>query len=257
VSLQKQASVVFCAAWGHKQSLVPTLIEGIKKKAILKGYKAWRAVLVKYMKAEQSKVKFGTPSSSGATCAFDEFEVDEAVFRKGDIEDNQVQFQEFVGLKRRGDRKSLVLHKRDGDASISSRRADTGGAAPPPMTKLEWGNLRAKHVGRNQNALTHSDGAPAYRIGLQDWVSHSGKDKQYTKNTSHKDSMGNEVKCVAGTQSMDGWWQHGKKAAYGVNARFGSEVDACVRAEQWQHWVGNEDRWVAAGNVVRWFSEAR
>ena len=250
--LQKQAGILFCAVWDIEQSKVPCLIEDVEHHRVDAVYKAWRHVLKQYVKATQSKIKMGSPSGS----APDQYEVDEAVFRKEDIGDNQVQWQEMVGLKRRGDRKSLVLHKRTKENSVSSR-AQNGRAVPPPMSKPEWTKLRKKHVGAN--ALGHSDGAPAYKSQgkgqLHDSVSHSGKNKQYTKVTTHEDAEGNQFKSVAGTQSLDGWWAHGKRATRGVNARYSDQVEAHIHTEQWQHWQGNQDRWEEAGKVLSWIPE--
>ena len=161
----------------------------------------------------------------------------------------------MIGLKRRGDRKSLALHKRAA-ASSTSARAENGRAVPPPMSKPEWVKLRGKHVGRR--SLGHADGAPAYKSHgkgqKRDAVPHSGKNKAFTKITAHDDD-GKKVLAVAGTQCLDGWWSHGKKATFGVNARYPDQVEAHIRAEQWQHWLGNEDRWAAAGKVISWIPE--
>ena len=80
----------------------------------------------------------------------------------------------------------------------------------------------------------------------------ASKNKQYTKVTTHVDAKGKEFKSVAGTQSLDGWWTHAKRATHGVNARYAGQVEAHVHTEQWQHWEGNADRWYAAGHVLNW-----
>ena len=98
VSLQKQAGVLFCAAWGVQQSLVPALIQGVGPKMVSGVYTAIRKVVSSYMKVKQEVIKFDAPEGSLP----DEFEVDEAVLRKLDIGDNKVQWNEMVGLKRRG-----------------------------------------------------------------------------------------------------------------------------------------------------------
>ena len=256
IPLSKQAGILFCAVWGVQQSMVPALIEDVGHKRVDEVYKSWRNVAKNYVKGVQAKTKFGTPG--GGAQPHDEYEVDEAVVRKEDIEDNQVQWQEVVGLKRRGDRKSLVVHKRAASKSVSSR-AENGRAVPPPQSKEEWNKLRKKHVGHN--ALCHPDGAPAYKAQdkakgqLHDSVSHSGKNKAYTKVTTHVDAEGEEFKSVAGTQSLDGWWTHAKRATHGVNARYAGQVEAHIHTEQWQHWEGNDDRWVAAGVVLSWIPE--
>ena len=182
---------MFCAAWGHSQSLVPSLITKVTKNSVATVYKSWRLVLKNYVKVKQASIKFG----AAADAPLDEYEVDEAVFRKEDIGNNHVQWQEMIGLKRRGDRKPLVLHKRAA-ASSTSARAENGRAVPPPMSKPEWVKLRGKHVGRR--SLGHADGAPAYKSHGKD----SGKNKAFTKITAHDDD-GKKVLAVAGTQCLD------------------------------------------------------
>ena len=45
--------------------------------------------------------------------------------------------------------------------------------------------------------------------------------------------------------------KHAKKSTDGVQAGNHDAVDAHVRAEQWRHWVGAADRWLAAGEVFQ------
>ncbi len=59
------------------------------------------------MQSKQAGIKFGAPSGD-----LDEIEADEAVIRKNELEGHLVEWNEIVGLKRRGDRKSLVIMKR-------------------------------------------------------------------------------------------------------------------------------------------------
>ena len=125
------------------------------------------------------------------------------------------------------------------------------------MSTPEWKVFKKKHTG--SNALSHSDGAWAYQSGdgehLHDSVCHSGKHKAYTREVTHLTKCGKELKAVAGTQSLDGWWSHGKRACHGVQARHPEHVEAHLRFEQWQHWTGNEDRWSAIGKVLSWVPE--
>ena len=108
--------------------------------------------------------------------------------------------------------------------------------------------------------MTHSDGAPAFTEQLpgsyHDKVVHGtsgGKRKpEYTKVVEHELTDGTKMKAQAGTQSLDGWWTHGKKACHGVKAQDDTRVEDHVRAEQWRHWVGAKDRWAAAGDVFAW-----
>ena len=107
--------------------------------------------------------------------------------------------------------------------------------------------------------MGHADGAPAYKScapgQLHDSVRHSqskGRKPEYAKAVVHADENGNSYGSVAGTQSLDGWWGHGKRATRGVNARYEDKVDDHFREEQWRHWMGDADRWVEAGHVISW-----
>ncbi len=93
--------------------------------------------------SKQGPIQFGadTPGSSNV----DEFEVDEVSLRKKDLGNNKVQWHEYVGGKRRGDRSSLVLEQRPAKRSQSSY-SQNGRAVPPPMTKPEWKNFRKRRV---------------------------------------------------------------------------------------------------------------
>ena len=51
---------------------------------------------------------------------------------------------------------------------------------------------------------------------------------------------------------MDGWWKHGKRGVSSTNARYPRAVEARLREVQWRHWIGEQDRWAAAGEVISW-----
>ena len=257
VDLKTQAAILHCAVWGVPQSLVPALIEGIQRWPVDRMYIAWRKLVQQYVKGKQDSIKFGQPKDSvDRTAPLDECEWDEAVVRKEDKPDHQVEWYEYVAGKRRGDRESLFVQKR-GSAHSMSTRTESGKACPPPMTKAEWTKIRDQRVGAG--TLSHTDGAPAYHAQRDDTrhdaVTHSrqkGKKPQWTKATKHQDLGGRTVQSVGGTQSLDGWWAHGKRATFGVQARNHDGVDAHFRSEQWRHWVGAKDRWAAAGEVFQW-----
>ena len=184
---------------------------------------------------------------------------------QGGVGNDEVQWQEYTGLKRRGDRKSLFIDKRSASKSVSSRAAN-GRACPPPQTKKEWHAIRDKKVGAgkrvNQNTLGHADAAPAYkeqgRGQAGDAVSHNrrkGKKPEYAKQIDHANEDGTVYPSVGGTQSLDGWWNHGRRACRGVNARYPVKVEDHFREEQWRHWVGGGDRWIEAGKVLAWVPE--
>jgi hypothetical protein len=58
VSFRKQAGILHCTVWGVNQSLVPALIEDVKRFSVESVYKAWRHVLTHYVKGQQDKIKF-------------------------------------------------------------------------------------------------------------------------------------------------------------------------------------------------------
>jgi hypothetical protein len=260
VSLKQQACMLHCAAWNVPQSLVPSLIEGIQRKSVDHMYKNFRKLIQQYVIGKQESIKFGQPAGSvDVSVPLDECEWDEAVFRKEDKPHHQVEWTEYAGGKRRGDRASLFFKKRRAANSMSTR-SENGRACPPPMTRDEWVEIRDARVGAG--ALSHTDGAPAYisqREGARhDSVSHNhkhGKKPEYTKVTTHTDLAGRKVQAVGGTQCLDGWWTHGKRAIFGTKAGNHDGVDAHVRAEQWRHWIGSQDRWEALGAVIQWIPE--
>ena len=165
-----------------------------------------------YVLATQDSGKFRTGGASSSSKApLDEFEVDETCLRKRDASEDgqQVQWTEYVGLKRRGDPESLYLEQRDLNKSKSKRKCN-GGVSPPPYTKEEWLALAKKKV--RSGSLQHSDGAKAYQQNLdgveRDYVSHSTRG-----DGPHFVAASSVHGALAGTQSLDGWWGHAKKIA--------------------------------------------
>jgi len=234
------------------------LIKGVTHKGVDPLYASWRKVLAGFVAAKQETVSFGRDVAGCGSDAFDEIEVDESVFRKTALPDNQVEFHEYVGAKRRGDRQSLHLAKRAGARSRSTRTRN-GKAAPPPMTVEEWEQTSAALVG--EGTLVHADGAPAYKKNKpgikQDAVNHSTRNGGpfYTKPTTHLLPSGERYKAQGGTQSMDSIWGWAKKNMHGVHAGNAKKIDERVREFQWRHWLGDKDRWVAAGEVLSWVPE--
>lgn len=78
---------------------------------------------------------------------------------------------------------------------------------------------------------------------------------EYTKRAHHKTAAGKPYVAQAGTQALDGWWGAAKKSAFGVPAKHPAALNERVRETQWHHWVGDGDRWVAAGEVLSWVPE--
>ena len=211
-----------------------------------------------YVLATQDSGKFGTgEASSSSKAPLDEFEVDETCLRKRDVsEDGQVQWTEYVGLKRRGDPESLYLEQRDPNKSKSQRKSN-GGVSPPPYTKEEWLALAKKKV--RSGSLQHSDGAKAYQQNLD------GVERDYVSHSTRGDGPHFVAACsvqgaLAGTQSLDGWWGHAKKNCVGLNAD-DEQIAMHVHEQQWRHWFAESDKFEAGGTVIRfalleeWFDE--
>ena len=205
----------------------------------------WRSALAEYVQETQCKGQGG---------AYKEVEADECVVRKQFVE-NQVAWQAWMGSKERGVKRSLVLEKRAFERSLCKRKK-TGFASPPPLSCEEWKSYCKKHVA--SQTILHVDGAQAYATQVddkdirRDTVSHSTKKGGpfFVKACSHKKVNGRTKKTCAGTQAMDGYWQHLKRSCHGVNARYPGKCDDHIRESQWRSWLGSEDPWEAMGRVL-------
>lgn len=253
-SLRQQTGILFAAVWGIPQKFVPALIKGVQHKPVDRMYKAWRMLVRDYVRTKQDGIKFGHGDTPGEH--LDEHEWDETAVRKVDEPHHQVLWTEYVMGKRRGDRESLYAEKRAPRQSRSTR-CESGRVCPPPMTKEEWVAIRGKRV--SPGALSHTDGAPAYTStspgSYHDSVSHSkqgGKKPQWTKLVKHNTPDGKVIATIGGTQCLDGWSAHGKRATYGVQSGNSKAIDAHFREEQWHHWIGDRDRWAAAVDVIQY-----
>ena len=125
--------------WSVPQKCVPAIVKGVGHKAVEAIYTAWRTTLKGYVRHVQTGTTFGTSSPS----LLDEVEVDETVVRKQHLANHQVQWQEAVALKRRGDRKSLVVLKRPAAANsaVVSRGSNCRGVqsnASAPALQSWW-----------------------------------------------------------------------------------------------------------------------
>lgn len=259
LSLQKQARLLFHAAW-NTQPLANVRAElGLNECTISDAYARWRAVLKVWVEHKQASIRHGGN--------YEEAEVDEVILRKRDLPGRKVAWTEYVGLKTRGDRESLVLRKRPASKSVSTRaepvrRAKKGRVAPPPLTKAEWLDMARDHC--KDKLIVHADGAVAYDAKpadmdiRKDSVNHGCRNggPYYTKKATHKHLKGqpvgkNKKATVAGTQSLDGWWKSPKMNLRGVKSSCEDVVDARVAQSQWHHWIGNKDPWKTQGEVLK------
>ncbi len=243
------------AVWGKPVANVIADLDDATKGAVEGIYSRWRQVLCNWVKAHEKAIKFGSTSELREVGLLDKVEADSAIFRRVDLDDVEVEWQEYHGMKRRGGRTSSVLVRTPNSVSSRGKR---GWAVPPPTSTAQWEQVRAKRVGLG--TLVHRDGAPAYNKNppgiFNDTVSHSSKKKKYAKPASHTLEDGSTYDTVAGTESLDGWWSHGKRAVSSTNARYPASVDRRLREAQWRHWIGGRDRWQAAGEVIAWIPES-
>ena len=247
--LNTQAKVLFLAAWGTqlRQARAQT---GLGEGSLSKAHARWRLLLRKWVEQKQDTIMHGGD--------YEEGEADEAVFRKKDVttgpDKGKAEWHEFVGLKTRGQRQSLVLERRDPTHCLSKRAAPVRGSkkgrsVPPPYTQGEWQALAAKRV--QDKFILHADGAPAYSRpppGLEirrDTVNHSCRNGGpfFSKKAVHKHLAGkagrSKKATMAGTQSLDGWWGKPEQNLNGVRAGLDDRIDERVRESQWWHWLGS------------------
>ena len=105
--------------------MAPALVNNIAGMASARIVQQRRQALADYDVAHQDNVSFGPQSEVLAGDVLDEVEADEAVWRKQSCGDNAVQWQEFIGVKRRGDRASLLLQERNPERSRSVGASDS------------------------------------------------------------------------------------------------------------------------------------
>ncbi|CAE7691989.1 unnamed protein product, partial [Symbiodinium microadriaticum] len=232
--LRTQVLLLWHTAWTTPLRQIRAEL-GINEKRIANMQSKWRSALAEYVQETQCKAQGG---------GYKEVEADECVVRKQFVE-NQVVWQGWVGSKERGVKRSLVLEKRPFERSLSQRKK-TGFSCPPPLSSEEWTSYCRKHVA--SQTILHVDGAQAYATQVddkdirRDTVSHSTKKGGpfFVKACSHKKVNGRTKKTCAGTQAMDGFWQHLKRSCHGVNARYPDKCDDHIRESQWHSWLGSE-----------------
>lgn len=195
------------------QALVPAIIRGVGARAVKTVYNDWRAALAEFMRDAQEYIKFGNypePNELPEQLETDEFVV--RGLKAKDVHGHTVtQWQEFVQMKRRGDRKSLYIAERAHDKSVSARNSK-GFTVPPPYTKQEWEPLASSRALANSMAINHTDGLPTYkknqpRKWTQDAVAHgrprSRGGPEFTGSRMHATPSGLMLETIGGTQSVD------------------------------------------------------
>ena len=140
--LSKQAKLMWHAAWNTPPRQVRADM-GLSEKCVAAAYTRWRKVLKKWVEHKQAAIKVGRN--------YNEIEADEVVIRKKSLPRNKVQWYEYVGLKQRGDKESLILEKRPLEKTVAKRAKpvrprNKGRAAPPPLKSEEWVAIAKKHV---------------------------------------------------------------------------------------------------------------
>ena len=145
-----------------------------------------------------------------------------------------MQWLEFHGQKRRGDRESLVLDERPEDRSRTAK-STCGKSAPPPLSRIEWEAIRAKHI--KPHLLNHTDGAQVYL-----WTDH-GQLRDSVQHGRYKKRMPEFSKVVehgpfaakSGTQSLDGWLKRCREMVSTSQISKGGNCADRVRQAQWLH----------------------
>ena len=77
----------------------------------------------------------------------DEFEINEAAYRFENLGEGVAVWQEYILMKRRGDRRSLTIFLRDQERSRSAVSKERGSAVPPPMNRREVQKIGEKRAG--------------------------------------------------------------------------------------------------------------
>eukprot|EP00971_Amphidinium_carterae_P297229 5904911-Amphidinium_carterae.1 len=163
-----------------------------------------------------------------------------------------VSFITYIGLKARGMKDTLVLHKRDKDLSYTVRKGN-GRACPPPLNKAEWQDIAQRHVPDPAMIILHTDGVKCYGGATPHHtrVVHSGPDPVHVQ-----PQMAGNVEVIAGTQSLDATWGALKSRLRHTNRDDGSFDDAVRFATfaKFLHWTQGKDRWIELFPVLIHFA---
>ncbi len=224
-------------------------------------YSKWRRLLAQWVVRKQENMKLGGDNQ--------QIEADEAVLRKETSQEKKtgkVVWREVIGVKTRGQRRSLVLVEREAESKRQkwpkknpkkpTKKCPTGRACPPPLQSEEWAVVAKKHV--RDKTILHTDGARAYIRTPKNSIEHTAVNHStrnggpyFTKKTTVTVN-GKPKKVIGGTQTLDGGtWTYLKKALRGQKAGNAEALRQRLRQVQWHMWTARTDRFEAMGRVLR------
>ena len=207
------------------------------------------------MKREKS-ITFGTGK------AWRDAEADEAVFGKGQAEDDceKVAWEQWAGVIERGRPDSLVLVRTT--SSLTAKRAPGPGA----IKKIDWKPLADRYL-RKRHIILHTDRAKSYAMKVDgvkhDSVRHCKKRVKrggkwiwqkptYVRLVTHKLPDGSSVRTKGGTQVIDRAWRLIRETLKGRHMTPGAASSAAaVRSAQWLSWNRAKDLWLQTGAMMR------
>ena len=257
-SLQKQAAALFCAIADVPQRKAYTLL-GMDHKSVDDIYTSWRNTAATEAEKEQDKIVLGDGKS------WRDAEVDEVstkkklVWRpptnpgqKATAAVARMEWDSWLGMQERGKPESLVL------IQLPKRLTKPAAPGPGPITKEMWTPI-AKKLLENRKIILHTDGARAYRVRVQgmrrDSVIHKKKKvngvwkkPKFAKPNTHVLPDGTKIRCMMGTQTIDGLWKHLRQQIKDISTS-GPYVSR-IRHFQWRWWRKGKDLWKEAGQTV-------
>lgn len=269
--LQTQAALLFLKLNNIAHAAIHRLL-GVNHKAVEDMATRLYALRKKYVEVHEKNIDFA------AGVKWNDVEADETTFDRhnmGDSAENKaapIAWEQWCGLVKRGDPKTLVLHRLN--PAMSEIRAPGPGA----IRKVEWVPLAKKWL-QDKHVILHTDAAKSYTCKISgvvhDKVVHgkkkvkvNGKWKwqapNYVRLVSHKvPGQKARVRCKAGTQAIDRAWRFLKDRLHiNQSSRVGSAaLKVKLRSAQYEYWFRNHDMWVATGSLCAWemakFMEAK
>lgn len=264
ISLNSQAQILFCLVSGVEASKAH-ILTGSSHKAVDNLLMRWLGTVSAFVEHEQSKIRLGGADE------WTECEADEVTIRgKKDQSGKKVTWHQYCGILRRGDRRSLILHRMHSrTTSVKIHGKGMGSrVSPGPITKVEWKKIANRYL-KNQKVLLHTDGARAYRFEkiagvITDFVKHKRPRPVYSALwchslprdqkkahalAKHKGEV-DKVWVKKGTQIIDCVWKLLRKNGVPQNVKAdASPIDRRVREWQWRHWNAEVDKWAALGPI--------